>query len=321
MAPTKTPKGSKKPTGKEYTPISEQIAEQKKKEEFKTMEEEYEVLVRQRGAVKSKLSRVQRALVDTEDNPNPNLKNIHFLQLHLKNTECCYSEFNELQKLMYALPLSDETRDEQEEEIIVFETTYNNLVIKLNSLIAPIIKEESRSTIPANAAPSTPAASSHVQLPPLKVPLPQFDGSYENWLSFKCMFQTIMGRYKDESPAIKLYHLRNALTGKAAGIIDQDIINNNDYDAAWEMLTERFEDLRLIIDRHIEALNRMPKIAKENAVELRRLVDNCSKNVDALKNLDLPVEAKAGRSHAGQPDFIENGQRNEKSLGNQSNSW
>ncbi|XP_058456411.1 uncharacterized protein LOC131433822 [Malaya genurostris] len=290
MSPAKTPKGTKQQKGNEYTPIRQQLAEQKKKEDSKIMEEEYDVLVRQKKAIKSRLLRVQRALSDTEDNSN--LTNIHFLQLHLKTVESCYHEVNELQKKMYAMPLSEETCDEQEEEIIAFETAYNELVIKLNTLIAAVVKQESIATsrVVTVAPPVVSAGSDSSQFPPLKVPLPQFDGSYENWLSFKCMFQTIMARYKNESPAIKLYHLRNSLTGKATGIIDQDIINNNDYDAAWEMLTERYEDLRLIIDRHIDALNKLPKLTKESAIDLRKLVDNCSKNVDALKNLELPVE-------------------------------
>ncbi|XP_055550483.1 uncharacterized protein LOC129732993 [Wyeomyia smithii] len=77
--------------------------------------------------------------------------------------------------------------------------------------------------------------------------------------------------------------------GKAAGIIDQEIINNNDYAAAWTTLTERFEDKRLIIDKHIDALFDLPKMTSENAADLRRLIDICSKNVDALRNLELPV--------------------------------
>lgn len=123
----------------------------------------------------------------------------------------------------------------------------------------------------------------------MTVPLPSFDGTYENWMSFKCMFQTIMARYEGESPAIKLYHLRNCLTGKASGIIDQDIINNNDYGAAWQILEERFEDKRLIIDKHIEALFSLPQVPKESSGGLRKLLDTCTKNVDALKNLELPV--------------------------------
>lgn len=103
------------------------------------------------------------------------------------------------------------------------------------------------------------------------------------------MFENIMARYQTESPAIKLYHLRNALVGKAAGIIDQDIINNNDYDAAWNTLRDRFEDKRLIVNKHIDAILNLPKIVKESAVDLRKLIDICSKNIDALNNLNLPV--------------------------------
>lgn len=147
---------------------------------------------------------------------------------------------------------------------------------------------------PSDQPPATPTANvSH--LPPLKVPLPSFDGSYENWYAFKSMFETIMSRYSSESPAIKLYHLRNSLVGKAAGIIDQEIINNNDYAAAWAILTERFEDRRLIIDKHIDALFDLPKLPDENAIGLRKLLDTCTKNVDALKNLGLPVSGLGER--------------------------
>ncbi|XP_062558009.1 uncharacterized protein LOC134222881 [Armigeres subalbatus] len=104
-----------------------------------------------------------------------------------------------------------------------------------------------------------------------------------------------MARYDNESPAIKLYHLRNSLIGKAAGIIDQDIINNNDYAAAWAILTERFEDKRLIEDKHIEALFTLPKVQKENSVDLRKLVDTCVKNVEALKKLGLPISGLGKR--------------------------
>lgn len=99
-----------------------------------------------------------------------------------------------------------------------------------------------------------------------------------------------MARYAAESPAIKLYHLRNALVGKAAGVIDQDIINNGDYEAAWAILTDRFEDKRLIIDKHIKAIFTLPKIAKDSSIELRKLVDACVKNIQALENLELEVD-------------------------------
>lgn len=276
--------------------ISEQILEQKQKEKTKVMEEKLKVLVHQRGAVKGKLTRIRNALEDNDDVPNNNLKNVHFLQQHSKTVELCYGEYNELQNSIYALALSDERRSEQEQRFIEFESLYNDLSIRLAMLLGDA--RQPAPTVPALMPPQYPTAPTptapHV-VPQLKAPLPTFDGTYESWFSFKCMFQTIMARYENESPAIKLYHLRNSLVGKAAGIIDQDIINNNDYAAAWAILTERFEDKRLIEDKHIEALFTLPKVPKENSSDLRRLLDTCVKNVEALKKLGLPVSGLGER--------------------------
>lgn len=234
-------------------PISAQKLEKKKKEERKAMEDQFKTLVHQRGAVRGKLTRIKNALDDSDEQPNPNLKNVHFLQLHMKTVEHCYSEYNEFQNAIYSLPLSDERRSEQEQRYVDFDVLYNDLSIRLSMLMHAAQKTQLATVpVPHSIVPLQTASN---PLPPLKAPLPTFDGTYESWFSFKCMFQTIMSRYERESPAIKLYHLRNSLVGKAAGIIDQDIINNNDYDAAWAILAERYEDKRLIEDKHIEVLS------------------------------------------------------------------
>lgn len=274
-----------------YSPIREQILEHKRKELKRKMEEKVKALVRQRGAVKSKLTRISTALVDVvEGRQNPNLKNIPFLRQNSKNVDACYREYNTIQNEIVALPLSDDARTEQENRYIEFEHLYNEVSIKLETLLETAVKREQRlSLASANQLVPANAAAAVVQPPPLSVPLPSFDGNYENWKSFKCMFTTIMARYQTESPAIKLYHLKDCMKGKAMGFIDEETIKNNDYDAAWASLEERFEDNRLIIDKHIEALFNLPKITKESAEELRKLLDTCTKNVNALKNLDLPV--------------------------------
>lgn len=109
MYATPPPKKDKIPR----TPISEQKEAQKRKEELVKMEEQLKVLVHQRGAVKGKLTRVQSALRHSDEDPNPNILNVHFLQLHQKTVEHCYREYNDFQNKIYALPLSDERRAEQ----------------------------------------------------------------------------------------------------------------------------------------------------------------------------------------------------------------
>ncbi|XP_058456613.1 uncharacterized protein LOC131434010 [Malaya genurostris] len=258
------------------------------------MEESFKALVHQRGAVKGKLTRVKKALMHSDAVPNPNIRNVHFLKLHAKTVENCYIEYNAFQNQIYALPLSDERRHEQENHYVEFETLHSELTIQLNILLEDLMAkpqiQPGPSAVGNVVGPMVPVVAPQQFIPPLTVPLPTFDGTYEAWYSFKAMFQTVMARYATESPEIKLYHLRNALVGKAAGIIDQDVINNGDYDAAWAILIDRFEDKRLIIDKHIDAIFSLPRISKDSSIELRRMVDVCVKNVQALENLELAVD-------------------------------
>ncbi|XP_062538698.1 uncharacterized protein LOC134206973 [Armigeres subalbatus] len=272
-------------------PISEQKKNQKKKEVMRKMNEDLKVIKIQMDAVRRKLQRVQVALAMDADVPNLNLANKHYLQLQLKTIEDAFAEYEINQKRIYGLDVGDDVHNEAEVRYIEFEQQYGELYVIITKLLDDVSQREMVPMLPRTQIPpgSTTSASA-MHLPPLKVPLPTFDGTYENWYAFKSMFETIMNRYQSESPAIKLYHLRNSLVGKAAGIIDQEIINNNDYVAAWTTLIDRFEDKRLIIDKHIDALLDLPRMCGENATDLRKLIDVCTKNVDALKNLDLPVD-------------------------------
>ncbi|XP_039430820.1 uncharacterized protein LOC120413911 [Culex pipiens pallens] len=266
------------------TPISEQLQEQRRKEEARKMEEQLKVLMRQRDAVAEKLERVKAAIRTTPEQPNQHLKNLHFLKLQLKTVEACYGEYNAFQNQVYGLVLTPEQEKQHRACYLKFEALHNNLTIQLNELIERLSKP-SVALVPAG--PATAVAPQY--LPPLSVPLPKFDGTYENWFSFKCMFKSVMDRYQGEAPSMKLYHLRNSLVGKAEGVIDQDIINNNDYDAAWALLVETYEDKRVIINKHIDALFSLPKVTRDNFLEFRKLIEICAKNTEALKNLQLPV--------------------------------
>lgn len=208
------------------------------------MDEQQKVLMRRRDAVAEKLDRVKAVIQSSTEQLNQNLQNLHFLKLQLKTVEACYGEFNAFLNQNYGLAITPE-----QEKHLKFETLHNRLTIQLNELIERLSKP-SVALIPA--APASSVMSQY--LSPLSVPLPKFDGTYESWFLFKCMFRSVMDRYQGEALSMKLYHLRNSLFGKAEGVIDQDIINNNDYEAAWTLLVETYEDKRVIIDKHIEAL-------------------------------------------------------------------
>nr|XP_029724589.1 uncharacterized protein LOC115264714 [Aedes albopictus] len=286
------PKTPRTPQQNLSTPIAEQKVEKQKKEDLKKMDDQLRGLINQRAAVYGKVARVRAALWHSDDQPNPNIENIHFLQLHQKTVENCYHECNAIQNQIHALPLSEKRQQEETQSYIDFESLYNHVSIQLCTLIEAATEAKIKAAPPVGPpnAVVQPAIPIQPYLPPLQVPLPTFDGSYEKWYSFKAMFTTVMNRYQQEEPALKLFHLRNSLVGKAAGIIDQDLVNNNDYNAAWRVLTERYEDKRVVVDKHVENLFNLPKVGQENATNMRKMIDTCTRNVEALKHQNLPVD-------------------------------
>ncbi|XP_065078611.1 uncharacterized protein LOC135701683 [Ochlerotatus camptorhynchus] len=125
---------------------------------------------------------------------------------------------------------------------------------------------------------------------PLRMPIPTFDGRYESWPKFKAMFKDLVEKGSD-TPAVKLYHLDKALVGSAAGLIDAKTINEGNYVHAWTILEERYENKRHAIDCHILGLALgLGRMTKRSHVELRSLVDECSKHVEGLKFLERPFD-------------------------------
>ncbi|XP_035898857.1 uncharacterized protein LOC118506181 [Anopheles stephensi] len=123
----------------------------------------------------------------------------------------------------------------------------------------------------------------------LHIPMPTFDGSYEQWPKFKAMFQDIMSR-ANESDAVKLHHLNKALTGKAAGIINASMMNSNNFESVWEILVQRFENPRLIVDKHIAGLLHLKALPRESAKDLRHLAETCKAHVDGLIFMEKPID-------------------------------
>lgn len=98
------------------------------------------------------------------------------------------------------------------------------------------------------------------------------------------MFKDLVDKTADP-PFVKLYHLEKALVGTAAGSIDTKTINEGNYEHAWAILEEKYENLRHMVDLHIRGLLALPKMIGEKCEELRSLVDECSGHVENLKFL------------------------------------
>ncbi|XP_062542065.1 uncharacterized protein LOC134210058 [Armigeres subalbatus] len=176
-----------------------------------------------------------------------------------------------------------EQLDAQDSKLEEFDELHTSALVKLTQLMDFF-----------RASPKTVGAPQViVTQQPLKMPIPTFDGSYEGWPKFKALFNDLIGKCGD-SDATKLQYLDKALIGEASGILDARIINNNNYEQAWQLLKDRFENPRVIIDTHITGLLTMSPIVKQSYKELRSLIDTCNRHVEGLRFMDQEVDGTAG---------------------------
>ncbi|XP_062714536.1 uncharacterized protein LOC134291166 [Aedes albopictus] len=240
-------------------------------------EEDLSTLVQLRGMAQGNITRIKNILTqaqaDQAELPSAQVK------VYVKKVESAYNEYHQHHQQIVAI-LPSNKKEEQNEKFLQFETLHEEVSIMLETLLE---------------AQAAPPAAQQVQPPANQQPLviqqslpraiPTFDGRYENWDRFKIMFRDAVDR-TNEAPRIKLYHLEKALVGDAAGIIDVKTIADGNYAHAWELLEERFEDQRRMIDIHIAGLLGVKKLSKEDFGELRSLVESTTSHVENLKFLD-----------------------------------
>nr|CAI5835101.1 unnamed protein product [Callosobruchus analis] len=128
----------------------------------------------------------------------------------------------------------------------------------------------------------------NIKLPAIS--LPSFSGSYDTWLEFYDCFNALIHNNVSLSSIQKFYYLRSSLKGEAAQIMASLEASDSNYPVAWELLKERYENKKLIVNKHVTALFALEPLAKENYTALRKLHDDVQRNIRSLEALGLPVK-------------------------------
>ncbi|XP_058449149.1 uncharacterized protein LOC131429118 [Malaya genurostris] len=145
--------------------------------------------------------------------------------------------------------------------------------------------------------PSLPETStSSVTIPPIDpcaskarlpdIPLPKFDGHYENWLYFRNQFNAIIRRRDNLDDFERLHYLRMCLCGEARDLqCDEET-----FTSLWNALIRRYENKRWLIEKHLGDLFRISALTSENATALRTMIDGFLKHIRALSALGFELD-------------------------------
>lgn len=130
-------------------------------------------------------------------------------------------------------------------------------------------------------------SDSHIRLTIIQ--LPSFSGSYEDWYTFHDSFEKLIHANENLSDIQKFHYLRSSVKDSAAEVIRSFDITTENYAEAWQLLNERFDNKRHIVQTRIKAMFEVAPIYKENCITCATCLI-ILKHFRALKALQRPVD-------------------------------
>ncbi|KAL6429476.1 hypothetical protein ACFW04_008260 [Cataglyphis niger] len=131
------------------------------------------------------------------------------------------------------------------------------------------LRSAERTEAPAAEAPSQ---SPRTTLP--RIQLPQFSGLYEDWPSFRDLFHPLIEGCLGRQPELLIRSLPT--TGE-------------NFDRAWKVLTDYYENKRLLVRSYLAKFLSIPRVKGESSAELRNLYHGVLSTVGSLESIGRPI--------------------------------
>ncbi|XP_045446356.1 uncharacterized protein LOC123654500 [Melitaea cinxia] len=244
-------------------------------------------LIKRRSSMKAKLTSFSNYLEIVKSCEILSELQIIELESRFDKYNALYSEYDELQTEI-------ETLADKPEEAYAMRTQFEEQYYALLAVARSLLNKGSKRRDSAGSVTGSEASmtgrtkNNFIRLP--KINLPHFDGSYQCWLEYRDTFNSLIHENTCIDDINKFHYLRASLKGTAAEIIKNIDFKGDNYIIAWNLICERYNNNRLLINNHVQALFNVEPLSTESSVSLRRLVDVTNKNIRALKTLNEPTE-------------------------------
>ncbi|XP_046142834.1 uncharacterized protein LOC123988088 [Osmia bicornis bicornis] len=118
-----------------------------------------------------------------------------------------------------------------------------------------------------------------------KLVLPKFAGHHKKWTPFRDLFQSMVSDNASIPEVEKLHYLKMSVTGEAAQLISNLSVTSDNFKLAWQVLSDRHENRRVLVDTQLDLLFSVKRLQRELATELKRLYGTTNEVIGALNGL------------------------------------
>ena len=200
-----------------------------------------------------------------------------------RQLEAKLTTLNELDERVLALvKIEDIDKEIEESEVFVY---------KINEYQEKI-DQATKQDINIGATASLPASSATQGVKPKlpKLTLPHFKGDVTKWTTFWDSFKSSVHQNSSLAKVDKFNHLKSLLEGPAARAVQGLALSDANYDAAIELLEERFGRTQQIIAAHMDELLRIPSCTRDKSSSLRYVYDTINVHVRGLASLGVSAD-------------------------------
>ncbi|XP_075150684.1 uncharacterized protein LOC142224784 [Haematobia irritans] len=133
-----------------------------------------------------------------------------------------------------------------------------------------------------------PQVSTGFKLPPCEIPI--FSGDFSLWSTFRDMFTAVCLRNPRLSSVEKPFHLNQKTKGEPHDIVSKLPLTNENFKVAWENLSARYENKRVLVNIQLKNLFNLTAIPAESASSLKRIQRDINLCISLLKLYGIKVE-------------------------------
>lgn len=249
----------------------------------------FSTFVRQANTIIKRIKKIKSLIEDLVLVLNQSLDEDKLGELGLYKAEaiCKYGDFEQSVKHL----LSHDKIDDFNDNILSdLEDEITGLFVSIQVLTKPFTSRLNNSDV-SNSNTNVPACNrthgSNLKLPTLS--LQTFNGSPDQWLSFSGLFEISVDKNPNLSNIEKLQYLLTSLLGEPLALVRNLPITSQNYDIAWDILKQRYQNNRKIISLHINNLIDLPHVFNFTAKGLRQFISSYHENVQALLALEHDV--------------------------------
>lgn len=157
--------------------------------------------------------------------------------------------------------------------------------LEIKTVVASVVSTSASEIKSSSSSSIVSAPQQFVPLP--KIQLPSFNGSLLEWRSFRDIYVSLVHDNTGIGDAERFHYLLSCLSGDALAVVKAIPLSANNYALAWEALSVRFDNKRLLASAHLDKLFAFKPITHQSFPALTSFINTFKENVAIIKALGV----------------------------------